>query len=90
MLIAKFNDSAANSEYYLGILLTPASNEPGIHERVCLSRCLHREKEKGESCAAAQASLEDFGLLIGGNEIGGEKVFCSAGGRLVEEGGCLT
>lgn len=56
----------------------------------CLFLCLHREKEKGERFAAARASLEDFGLLIGGNEIGGEKVFCSAGGRLVKEAGCLT
>lgn len=47
---------------------------------------LAQRERKGESCAAALASLEDFGLLIGGNEIGGEKVFCSAGGRLVKRG----
>lgn len=90
MLIAKFNDSAANSEYYSGILLTPASNEQGVQEGGCLFFLHAPTERKGESCAAARASLEDFGLLIGGNEIVGEKVFCSAGGRLVKEGGCLT
>lgn len=66
------------------------SNEPGADERwVFVSRLVPRER-KDEHCASARASSEDFGLLIGGNEIGGEKVFCSAGGRLVKEGGCLT
>lgn len=46
MLIAKFNDSAGNSEYYCGILFTAASNEL---VRGVLSVCLHREKERASA-----------------------------------------
>lgn len=76
MLIVKFCDQIKN---YSGILFRSSSNDSGTSMGAICAANLQRGKEKVPNCGSAWMSSEDSRLLIGGNEIGEERVFAPQG-----------